>query len=187
MQCGDCWFIYWSRVTDDELAWGYWYSTSIYYYLIIVVKLVVDTGLSMTNWIYYSTFHLELMCGLFLVYRVDAISRTYGTIFFIFMSAIEDVMLPRLLYNKHIPYVEQVNKRASYNLHNLSSDNRLFNTKIDRWVYHCLPIYFYGATVWGPTLFIWWYVLTCWSSWIIFISWFTPWFTHYRFTQVIEG
>ena len=152
-----------------------------------MVKLVVDTGLSMTNWIYYSTFHLELMCGLFLVYRVDAISRPYGTKFFIFMSAIEDVMLPRLLYNKHIPYVEQVNKRASYNLHNLSSDNRLFNTKIDRWVYHCLPIYFYGATVWGPTLFIWWYVLTCWSSWIIFISWFTPWFTHYRFTQVIEG
>ena len=137
VQCGDCWFIYWSRVTDDELAWGYWYSTSIYYYLIIVVKLVVDTGLSMTNWIYYSTFHLELMCGLFLVYRVDAISRTYGTIFFIFMSAIEDVMLPRLLYNKHISYAEQVNKRASYNLNNLSRDNRLFRTKIDLWVNHC--------------------------------------------------
>jgi len=115
----------------------WWTGTTIYYYLIIVVKLVVDTGLSMTNWIYYSTFHLELMCGLFLVYRVDAISRTYGTKFFIFMSAIEDVMLPRLLYNKHIPYVEQVNKRASYNLNNLWRDNRLFRTKIDIWVNHC--------------------------------------------------
>ena len=35
--------------------------------------LIVDTGLSMTNWIYHSTFHPVLMCGLFLVYRVDAI------------------------------------------------------------------------------------------------------------------
>jgi len=137
-----------------------------------VVKLIVD------RWYWVVDDELKLLlyisscadvwpfsclsCG---CYR--RLSRKYGTIIFIFMSAIEDVMLPRLLNIKHIPYAEQVNKRASYNLHNLSSDNRLFSTKIDRWVYHCLPIYFYGATVWGPTLFIWWYVLTCWSSWII--------------------